>query len=332
MATIKEDDNGNQLRFESITSLDDLTASIENNYLVFKDKESPPRTLLIDHEWGNKLNTGISTNLFDLIIDFAQRFPLILFRKNKKEFNRLTSKDTIKFLYKYLKDHETALGQDFDTILDSISLPSDVGVEIDVGNGQNIVLAKTRGKTYKLGSKSSGSIIVANKFTQGTGKVTIKGGDDRNSLNAVVVGVESGGVVDIRMGPHDVVITGAHLSEVQVSQDSNYMVHLKDSKQRDLIAGWYYNNCKNLIFKKSTTSTNENTQIIFNCNEYISQKLYSSRQNNPITVSYDSDRLLRLNCPFTKDDAIINLYYNYKDALRIFLTGRNSGGTKGAFT
>ena len=131
-----------------------------------------------------KLKSGISTNLFDLIIDFAQRFPLMLFRKNDQEFNRATAKQTITFLYEQLKHLEIALGQELDTILDSTSLPSTVGNEIDVGNGQNIVLAKTRGKTYKLGRKSSGSIIVANKFTQGTGKSTITGGDDRNSLNA----------------------------------------------------------------------------------------------------------------------------------------------------
>lgn len=101
------------------------------------------------------------------------------------------------------------LEQEYDTILDSKSLPSNVGAEIDVGNGQNIVLAKTRGKTYKLVRKSSGSIIVANKFTQGSGKVTIRGGEERTNLNAVVVGVGSGGLVEIRLGLHDVIITGA---------------------------------------------------------------------------------------------------------------------------
>jgi len=307
-ATIKEDDSGNQLRFESITSLDGLTASVENNFLVFKYKTNPPRTALIDHEWGNKLITRTLTNLLDLIIDFAQRFPLILFRKNDQEFDRVTSKDIIKFLYKYLKHLETAPGQEFDTILDSTSLPSNVGAEIDVGNGQNIVLAKTRGKTYKLGAHSSGSIIVANKFIQGTGKVTIKGEYDWlwESHIAVVVGVGSGGVVEICTGPHDVIITGALLSEVEVSRD-NDVVHLKDSKQRDLIAGWSFGFCKNLIFKKSTT-TDEYTQIIFNCGRYIrDQLLPPDIQYKPTIVSYDSDRSLKLNCPFTKDSAVIIL-------------------------
>ena len=238
MATIKEEDYGNQLRFESIKRLNDLTASVENNFLVFKDKSNPPRTVLIDHEWGNKLKTGVSTNLFDLIMDFAQRFPLMLFRKNDQEFNRTASKDTIKFLYEHLKHLETELGQEYDTILDSTSLPSNVGNEIDVGNGQNIVLAKTKGKTYKLGSKSSGSIIFANKFTEGTGEVTIAGGDDWRSLNAVVLGVGSGAPVNLSgIGPHDVIITGARISEVQMSQDNDNVIHLKDSSQRDLIAG-----------------------------------------------------------------------------------------------
>ena len=144
MATIKaEDDIGNQLRFESINSIDDLKASIEDDKLIFKDNSSPPRT---DHEWGNKFKSGISTNLLDLILDFAQCFPLMLFRKNDQEFKRTTAKDTIRILYEHLKHLETALGQEFDTILDSTYLPSDVGAEIDVGNGQNIVLAKTREK------------------------------------------------------------------------------------------------------------------------------------------------------------------------------------------
>ena len=59
--------------------LDHLTPSIEDDKLVFKNKSNTPRTVFIDHKWGNKLKTGISTNLFDLITDFAQRFPLILF-------------------------------------------------------------------------------------------------------------------------------------------------------------------------------------------------------------------------------------------------------------
>ena len=194
----------------------------------------------------------------------------MLFRKKDQEFNRATAKQTITFLYEQLKHLEIALGQELDTILDSTSLPSTVGNEIDVGNGQNIVLAKTRGKTYTLGRKSSGSIIVANKFTQGTGKSTITGGDDRNSLNAVVVGVGSGGMVDIfPMGPHDVIVTDALSNEVQFYRDSDKTC-LKDSQQRDLIKGRSTGNCKRLIFKKS-----ENTQIIVNCQEYISGRIYS---------------------------------------------------------
>ena len=305
MATIKEDDNGNQLRFESIRSLDDLTASIENNQLVFRDKSNPPRTVLIDHEWGNKLKTGISTNLFDLILDFAQRFPLMLFREND-QFNRATSKDTIKILYEHLKHLETTLGQEYDTILDSTSLPSNVGDEIDVGNGQNIILAKTRGKIYKLGRKSSGSIIVANAFTEGTGNVIIEGGEDRNSLNAVILGVGSGGVVDIRMGSHDVIITGALPDDVHFSVCDN-KICLKDSQQRKLMEGWYSANCKKLIFKKSGE-----TQIVMNCQAYLQGKLYSWLTDYPIIVLYGADRLLKLKLPFNKEDAIIDLYYTYK--------------------
>ncbi|KAL9979399.1 hypothetical protein ACROYT_G017057 [Oculina patagonica] len=308
MATIKEEDYGSQLRFESIKGLDQFAASIEDDKLVFKDKSNPPRTVLIDDEWGNKLKTGIATNLFDLIIDFAQRFPIMLFRKNDQEFSRVTAKDIITFLYEHLKHLETALGQEYDTIIDSTSLPSDVGDEIDVGNGQNIVLAKTRGKTYKLGSKSSGSIIVANKFTQGTGKVTITGGDDSKSLNAVVVGVGSGGVVEIfRMGPHDVIITGALPSEVRFYKDDNEKICLKDSQQRDLIKGSFNENCKKLIFKKS-----QDNRIIFDCSKYITVKISPSHIDYPIIVSHGADQLLKLNLPFKKSDAIIDLHYDGK--------------------
>ena len=326
MATIKEDDYGNQLRFESINGLDQFAASIEDDQLVFKDKSNPPRTVLIDHEWGRKLKTGISTNLFDLIIDFAQRFPLMLFRKNDQEFSRVVAKDTIKFLYEHLKHIETSLGQDYDTIIDSTSLPSDVGDEIDVGNGQNIVLAKNRGKTYKLGSKSSGSIIVANKFTQGTGKVTITGGDDPNSLNAVVVGVGSGGVVEIfRMGPHDVIITDALPREVQFYRDSDEKLCLKDSQQRDLIKGWSNGNCERLIFKKS-----QNTQIIFDCPRYINGKTTPWLNDYPIIVSHGSDQQLKLNLPFRKNDAIIELRYPYNPRgkfLWVYFSERHPAGS-----
>lgn len=170
-----------------------------------------------------------------------------------------------------------------------------------------VVLAKTRGKTYKLGRKSSGSIIVANKFTQGTGKSSITGGDDHNSLNAVFVGVGSGGVVEIfHVGPHDVIVTDALPNEVQFYRDSDDKICLKDSQQRDLIKGWSTGNCKRLIFKKS-----ENTQIIVNCQEYISGRIYSFVQENPIIVSYGADKQLKLNLPFKKTDATIDFYYPY---------------------
>ena len=86
IAVIKEVDYGNQLRFESITSLDHLSASVKDHELVIKDKSNPPRTVVIDREWENKLKTGISTNLFELILDFVQRFPLMLFQKSDQEF------------------------------------------------------------------------------------------------------------------------------------------------------------------------------------------------------------------------------------------------------
>jgi len=321
MATIKEDDNGNQLRFESITSIHDLKASIEGDKLVLKDKSNPPRTVLIDHEWGNKLKSGISTNLFDLILDFAQRFPLMLFRKNQHEFSRTTAKDTVRILYENLKHLETALGQELDTILDSTSLPSDVGAEIDIGNGQNIVLAKTRGKTYKLGRKSSGSIIVANKFTQGTGKVTIKDGGDLKSLNAVVLGVGSGGVAEILLGPHEVIITGALRNEVRFFLCDGGKTCLKDSQQRKLMEGWTTSHCKKLIFKKS-----QQTQIIMNCYPYLENKLHSTSREYPIIVSHGSDRQLKLDLPFNKEDAIIDLDYphgNGKNSLWIYFKEKN---------
>ena len=324
MATIKEDDIGNQLRFESINSIDDLKASIEDDKLIFKDNSNPPRTVLVDHEWGKKLKSGISTNLLDLILDFAQRFPLMLFRKNDQEYKRTTAKDTIRILYEHLKHLETARRQEFDTILDSTSLPSDVGAEIDVGNGQNIVLAKTRGKTYKLGRKSSGSIIVANKFIQGTGKVTITGGHDWKSLNAVVLGVGSGGVVDIRLGRHEVIITGALRFEVQFFHCNGGKTCLKDLQHRKLVEGWNSSRCENLIFK-----TLKQTQIIMNCRLYVWRNLHPFpwKYPGPIIVSHGSDRELKLDLPFQKDVAMIDLHYthgNGKNFLWIYFRPRSS--------
>lgn len=111
MATIKEKDYGNQLRFDSITSLDQLTASIENDNLVFRDKSNPPQAVLIDQEWSNRLSTGLYTSLFDLIVDFVDRFPLILFRKTEKEFIRVAQEDILRFLFTHLSHLITDLGQ-----------------------------------------------------------------------------------------------------------------------------------------------------------------------------------------------------------------------------
>ena len=336
MATIKEKDYGNQLRFDSITSLDQLTASIENDNLVFRDKSNPPQAVLIDQEWSNRLSTGLYTSLFDLIVDFVDRFPLILFRKTEKEFIRAAQEDILRFLFTHLSHLITDLGQNYDTFLDSTTLPSNVGDEIFVGNGQNIVLAKTRGKTYKIGEKSSGSIIVANNFTEGTGKVTIRGGDGNRSLNAVVVGAQADTPVEIGLGPHDLIITGADVNDVQVYEDAYGKVCLKDRRrQQDVIKGWDVSKCEKLIFKKflqkvkdgakykenkdflntAAVEEEEYTQIIFSCRLFVGcEKLKVEVQDidlsyfnflYPVTVSYYSDRKLKLNCLFEKKDAVI---------------------------
>lgn len=336
MATIKEKDYGNQLRFDSITGLDQLTASIENDNLVLKDKSNPPKTVLIDQEWSNGLSTGLYTSLLDLIVDFVDRFPLILLRKTEKEFIRAAQEDILRFLFTHLNHLMTDLGQNYDTFLDSTTLPSNVGEEIFVGNGQNIVLAKTRGKTYKIGEKSSGSIIVANNFTEGTGKVTISGGDDNRSLNAVVVGAQADTPVEISMGSHDLIITGADENDVQIYNDTDGKVCLKDRRrQQDVIKGWDVSKCEKLIFKKflqkgeggakhaedkgslhnPAVEKEEYTQIIFSCKAFVKLEIENPKIPevdisyfsflNPVTVSYYSDHNLKLNCLFKKKDAVI---------------------------
>ena len=336
IATIKEKDYGNQLRFDSITSLDQLTASIENDNLVFKNKSNPPQAVLIDQEWGNRLSTGLYTSLFDLIVDFVDRFPLILFRKTEKEFTRAAQKDILMFLFTHLNHLITDLGQNYDTFLDSTTLLSNVSDEIFVGNGQNIVLAKTRGKTYKIGEKSSGSIIVANNFTEGTGKVIIRGGDGNRSLNAVVVGAQADTPVEIGLGPHDLIITGADVNDVQVYQDAHGKVCLKDRRrQQDVIKGWNVSKCEKLIFKKflqkvkdgakynedkdflntPAAEEEEYTQIIFSCKLFVCFEIWNVKSPDidvsyfsvlyPVTVSYYSDRKLKLNCSFKKKAAVI---------------------------
>ena len=339
MATIKEKDYGNQLRFDSITSLDQLTASIENDNLVFKDKSNPPQAVLIDQEWSNRLSTGLYTSLFDLIVDFVDRFPLILFRKTEKEFIRAAQEDILRFLFTHLSHLITDLGQNYDTFLNSTTLPSNVSDEIFVGNGQNIVLAKTRGKTYKIGEKSSGSIIVANNFTEGTGKVTISGGNDNRSLNAVVVGAQADTPVEICMGPHDLIITGADENDVQIYNDTDGKVCLKDRRrQQDVIKGWDVSKCEKLIFKKflqkvkdgakytedkdslnnPAVEKEEYTHIIFSCYTFVKLEIENAKIPeelevdisyfsllHPVTVSYYSDRNLKLNCLFERKDALI---------------------------
>ena len=336
IATIKEKDYGNQLRFDSFTSLDQLTASIENDNLVFKDKSNPPQAVLIDQEWSNRLSTGLYTSLFDLIVDFVDRFPLILFRKTEKEFIRAAQEDILRFLFRHLNHLITDLGQNYDTFLDSTTLPSNVGDKIFVGNGQNIVLAKTRGKTYKIGKKSSGSIIVANNFKEGTGKVIISGGYGKRSLNAVVVGARADTPVEIRLGPHDLIITGAGVKDVQVYRDTFGRVCLKDRRrQQDVIQGWNFSKCKKLIFKKflqkvkdgakynedkdflnnPAVEKEEYTQIIFNCELFVGLEIHNAKSPEvdisyfsllyPVTVSYYSDHHLKLNCQFKKKYAVI---------------------------
>ena len=339
IATIKEKDYGNQLRFDSITSLDQLTASIENDNLVFRDKSNPPQAVLIDQEWSNRLSTGLYTSLFDLIVDFVDRFPLILFRKTEKEFIRAAQEDILRFLFTHLSHLITDLRQNYDTFLDSTTLPSNVSDEIFVGNGQNIVLAKTRGKTYKIGEKSSGSIIVANNFTEGTGNVTISGGNDNRSLNAVVVGAQADTPVEICMGPHDLIITGADENDVQIYNDADGKVCLKDRRrQQDVIKGWDVSKCEKLIFKKflqkvkdgakytedkdslnnPAVEKEEYTHIIFSCYAFVKLEIENPKIPevlevdisyfsllHPVTVSYYSDRNLKLNCLFEKKDALI---------------------------
>ncbi len=349
MASIKEQDYGNELRFESIKSLSHLSASIANDNLVFMEKSNPPQTVLIDHEWSNKFKTGW-TSVSDLIIDFVQRFPSILFRENERQFNRATPKDITEFLSKQLEHIVTDLGRDYDTVLDSACLPRNVGDEIYVGNGQNIVVAKTKGKTYTIGSKSSGSIIVANNFTEGFGDVTIRGGEDPSSHNTVVVGVDSDTAVEIRTGPHDLIITGALMSEVDIYRDDEGMLRLRNDRQRDLIKGWNWGKCEKLIFKKwlievlnkvdlfpehlnkppvehRSVKEHSTTQIIFDCRFYVNSKLRNqppSKWIDPITVSYDSDKLLKLNYPFKEKDTIINVRYEDKEkSFWVYLTHQN---------
>ena len=130
----------------------------------------------------------------------------------------------------------------------------------------------------------------------------------------MVIGAGSDTPVEIQMGPHDLIITGARPSEVVFYLNDGY-VHLKDSRQRDLIQRWnYYPNCKNLISKHSSQATRtprsrmvENTEIIFDCPRYVNSKFREYRDFTPYSVSYDSltGNKLKLNCPYNKEDVII---------------------------
>lgn len=74
----------------------------------------------------------------------------------------------------------------------------DIGNEIYVGNGENIVLVKIKGKIYRFGEMFLKSIIFVNNFVEGLGKVIVKV-VDRFFLvwiNIVVVGVGFGEVVE----------------------------------------------------------------------------------------------------------------------------------------
>ena len=75
-----------------------------------------------------------------------------------------------------------------------------------------------------------------------------------NSLNAAVLGLGSGGVEDIRLGPHDVIITSALRNEEHVFLCNGVKKCLKDSQRRKLMGGWSASQCKKLIFKKSQQS------------------------------------------------------------------------------
>ncbi|KXJ06272.1 hypothetical protein AC249_AIPGENE18133, partial [Exaiptasia diaphana] len=227
------------------------------------------------------------------------------------EFDRITPKDLVEGLYEQLKHHETDLEQPFDTILDSTSLPSGTGQVINVGNGANVVLAKTRGKTYKLGDQSSGSFIVADKFTGGSDKNTIvEGGSDYKNLNTLVVGVGSGGVVNNHLGPHAVIVTGATLDELHFKCGNTKCI--KDSQQNLIIDSWYSSNCKRLLFKKEGK-----TQIVVNGEDFL-----TGSYNPPIIISHGTDLKLKLELPLEKDDAVID-FHDFKGFLWIIFKHPN---------
>lgn len=304
-ATIKEDDYGNVLRFESIESFDELKVTIKNDELVFKD--SSDNIVFIDQNWKRLEH---KTNLLDHILDFGQRFPAILFRKSDGEFERKSTKETVQFIYEQLRHIESELGQDYDSYIDSTELSSDIGNEIYVGNGENIVLAKTKGKTYRLGEMSSKSIIFANNFVEGSGKVIVKVAD-RFSLvriNTVVVGVGSGEVVELQRMHHNIIITGVNPDEVHFykcgSANMNRRICAKDSKQQEflILNGGY---CQKLIFKKA-----EKVTIIMNCDIYLDTKTDKDGRlpSWPIIVSYGAKREYKLTLPIKRDESRVDIW------------------------
>lgn len=257
---------------------------------------------MIDQEWKNLKD---KTNLLDFILDFAQRFPSILFKESDNAFKRLTTKEIVKSIYEQVNYLERELEQDYDSFIDSTVLRSDVGNEIYVGNGQNVILAKTKGKTYRLGETSSGSLIIANKFIGGSGKVIVKAGNkySMKRVNTVVVGVGSGEAVEIQKLHYNAIITGADQDEIQFYRcgNGNKLICARDSQNRQILIlnGGY---CAKLIFKKS-----KEVKMIFKCNDYVNAKTANSPAW-PIMVSYGEEKKYKLTLPFKKAETRLEIY------------------------
>jgi len=309
IATINETDYGNILRFESVRSFNDLKISMVSDQLVLKDQSD--NVVMVDKMW-KRLES--KTNLLDHILDFAQRFPSILFKTSSGSFNRYSTKETVRIIYEQLKHIETELGQDYDSYIDSTKLPSNTGDEIYVGNGENIVFAKTRGKKYVLGNRATNGIIYANNFVDGSGRVEIETRlpAERPSprpINTVVVGSKSKNIVELRKVDHNIIITDASPEDVRFYKCGPGNEHIcarkvEQGRNRTLLV-LKTSKCHKLIFNKG-----ENVTIIMNCNDYLKSKTGNDDNKPawPIIVSYGAQQEYKLTLPINKSESSIIIW------------------------
>ena len=286
-----------------MNGLQDLKATLDDDFLILKDKHMHLQPVLIDKTWKHQVKRGIYTNLADFVVDFTLRFPTIQFGREEK-IQVVNSTQIVDFLFEDLQYVTTELNMNYDSYIDSTKLPPGAGPVLNIGNGSNIVLARTMGKTYRIDGKSTGSIIFAQELVEGSGKVKIWGGHSETALNAVVVSADSQAeVVTFMKGKYELYIEDAGIDDVTVRDGRSYTSIRK--KNRNFAK---FNKKGGppvqIIFKQA----NE-TQVVYDVDNFIKTKAKKEPYLG-YTALIGADKKPKLRLPFSSEQVVFVLQGN----------------------